>query len=48
MKNRCRFLGEVYIGHLRYGTHSGNSAANCHPLIRKDNTASRNLALAGN
>lgn len=48
MKNRCRFLGEVYIGHLRYGTHSGNSVANCHPLIRKDNTASRNLALAGN
>lgn len=48
MKRRCRFLGEVYIGHLRYGTHSGNSVANCHPLIRKDNTASRNLALAGN
>ena len=48
MKRRCRFLGEVYIGHLRYGTHSGNTVANCHPLIRKDNTASRNLALAGN
>jgi len=48
LKRRCAFLGEVLIGHLRYGTHSGHSVANCHPFIRRNNTASRNLALAGN
>ncbi|MAT81623.1 MAG: amidophosphoribosyltransferase [Phycisphaerae bacterium] len=48
LKSRCEFLGEVYMGHLRYGTHSGRGVANCHPLLRKDNTASRNLAVAGN
>ncbi len=48
LKRRCTFLGEVLIGHLRYGTHSGHSVANCHPFIRRNNIASRNLALAGN
>ncbi|MHC4416293.1 MAG: amidophosphoribosyltransferase [Planctomycetota bacterium] len=48
LKRRCEFLGEVYVGHLRYGTHSGNELANCHPYLRTNNTASRNLALAGN
>ncbi|MCH2152782.1 MAG: hypothetical protein MK089_05520 [Phycisphaerales bacterium] len=48
LKARCEFLGEAYLGHLRYGTHSGRGVTNCHPLIRKDNTASRNLAIAGN
>ena len=47
-KRSCRFLGEAYLGHLRYGTHSGNSVAMCHPFIRKSNIASRNIALAGN
>ncbi len=47
-KRNCRFLGEAYLGHLRYGTHSSNSMANCHPFIRKSNVASRNIALAGN
>jgi len=47
-KQSCRFLGEAYLGHLRYGTHSGNSMAMCHPFIRKSNIASRNIALAGN
>jgi amidophosphoribosyltransferase len=47
-KSKFNFLGEVYLGHLRYGTHSGRGVSNCHPLIRKDNTASRNLVLAGN
>ena len=47
-KRACRFLGEAYLGHLRYGTHSGNSMAMCHPFIRKSNIASRNIALAGN
>jgi amidophosphoribosyltransferase len=47
-KRACRFLGEAYLGHLRYGTHAGNSMAMCHPFIRKSNIASRNIALAGN
>ncbi|MBC8203530.1 MAG: amidophosphoribosyltransferase [Planctomycetes bacterium] len=47
-KQHCRFLGEAYLGHLRYGTHSGNSMAMCHPFVRKSNVASRNIALAGN
>jgi len=45
---RCEFMAELYLGHLRYGTHSSNRLNNCHPLIRKSNTASRNLAIAGN
>lgn len=48
LKRRCEFLGEAYIGHLRYGTHAGNTIAYCHPYVRHNNTASRNLALAGN
>jgi amidophosphoribosyltransferase len=48
LKHECEFLGEIYLGHLRYGTHSGNTLANCHPMIRKNNVASRNLAVAGN
>ncbi|MHC5115009.1 MAG: amidophosphoribosyltransferase [Planctomycetota bacterium] len=48
IKRRCEFVAEVYLGHLRYGTHSKNAVSNCHPLIRKNNTASRNLAIAGN
>jgi len=48
IRDRCEFAGDVYLGHLRYGTHSGRGVANCHPLVRKNNIASRNLAIAGN
>lgn len=48
MRTRCEFLGDVYLGHLRYGTHAGNDVSVCHPLTRKNTVASRNLALAGN
>ncbi|MHC4909988.1 MAG: amidophosphoribosyltransferase, partial [Planctomycetota bacterium] len=48
LKMQCDFLGDLFIGHLRYGTHSGSSVTNCHPLVRKSTTASRNLAIAGN
>ncbi|MFK7959349.1 MAG: amidophosphoribosyltransferase [Phycisphaerales bacterium] len=47
-RRQCEFIGDVYIGHLRYGTHSGRGVSACHPLMRKNNVASRNLALAGN
>lgn len=48
LKRRIPMLGEVMLGHLRYGTHAGNGAGLCHPYIRYSNVASRNLALAGN
>jgi amidophosphoribosyltransferase len=42
------FLGDVYLGHLRYGTHGINSVDNCHPMVRDNNWRSRSLAVAGN
>jgi len=48
LKRRARFLGEVYLGHLRYGTFGGRTQEACHPFLRRDIVASRNLALAGN
>ena len=41
-------MGELLLGHLRYGTHGGNSVDLCHPFIRENNWMSRNLMLAGN
>ncbi|HVP74180.1 MAG TPA: hypothetical protein VMS30_10610 [Phycisphaerales bacterium] len=48
VKRRHRYVGELYLGHLRYGTYAGNTGCNCHPFVRTNNTASRNLAIAGN
>jgi len=48
LKEDTAFLGEIYLGHLRYGTHGGNSLENCHPFLRQSNWRSRNLVLAGN
>ena len=48
LKRLVPMLGEAMIGHLRYGTHGGQTADACHPLVRRNNIASRNLALAGN
>jgi amidophosphoribosyltransferase len=42
------FTGEVWLGHLRYGTHGKNSIENCHPILRQNNWRSRSLAMAGN
>ncbi|MHC2990610.1 amidophosphoribosyltransferase [Pontibacter sp. HJ8] len=42
------FLGDVYLGHLRYGTHGINSVDNCHPMVRENNWRSKSLAVAGN
>lgn len=47
-KRQCEFLGEVYVGHLRYGTHSGYGIRACQPYMRRNNQPSRNLAVAGN
>ena len=48
IKLQAEFLGEGYLGHLRYATHHDHNLTNCHPRIRKHNVLSRNLALAGN
>jgi amidophosphoribosyltransferase len=48
LKENVPFMAEVLMGHLRYGTHGSNSIKNVHPVIRKNNWKTRNLALAGN
>jgi amidophosphoribosyltransferase len=47
-KENVPFAGEVYLGHLRYGTFGGNGIENVHPVMRENNWKSRNLVLAGN
>ena len=42
------FTGELFLGHLRYGTYGGNSIEQCHPFLRQNNWKTRNLVLAGN
>lgn len=48
MKGHVSFLGELLLGHLRYGTQGKNKLEYCHPFINRDTIPSRNLALAGN
>ncbi len=48
LKENFAFTGEVWLGHLRYGTHGKNSIENCHPFLRQNNWRSRNLVMAGN
>jgi len=47
-KNNLPFAGELYLGHLRYGTFGNNSIEYVHPVKRLNNWKSRNLVLAGN
>lgn len=42
------YIGELLLGHLRYGTYSRNTDDLCHPFYRRNNWMSRNLVLAGN
>jgi amidophosphoribosyltransferase len=48
MKENLPFTGELFLGHLRYGTFGGNTIEQCHPFLRQNNWKTRNLALAGN
>jgi amidophosphoribosyltransferase len=48
MKGHLNFMGELLLGHLRYGTQGKNNAEYCHPFIKRDIIPARNLALAGN
>jgi len=47
-EERNVFQGDVFLGHLRYGTHGKNNLANCHPFIKESNWRTRFLCLAGN
>jgi len=47
-KANLPFAGELYLGHLRYGTFGRNSVESTHPVMRQNNWRSRNLVLAGN
>jgi amidophosphoribosyltransferase len=47
-KANIPFLGELLLGHLRYGTFGKNGVASCHPFKRQNNWMSRNLVVAGN
>ena len=48
LKNNFPFMGELLIGHLRYGTHGTNDIEHCHPFYRQNNWKTRNLMIAGN
>ena len=48
MKGHVTFLGELLLGHLRYGTQGKNNVEFCHPFIKKDVSPGKSLALAGN
>lgn len=48
LKHNAGFAGELFMGHLRYGTFGKNNIQNLHPVIRANNWMTRNLVLAGN
>lgn len=48
IKSNFAFTGELVLGHVRYGTYGRNDITACHPFIRANNWASRNLVVAGN
>lgn len=48
LKYNKPYVGELLLGHLRYGTHGVNTIETCHPFLRSNNWISRNLVLAGN
>jgi amidophosphoribosyltransferase len=48
LKKNAEFMGELLLGHLRYGTFGGNNFESCHPFLRQNNWMTRNLVVAGN
>ncbi|MBE7641272.1 MULTISPECIES: amidophosphoribosyltransferase [Salegentibacter] len=47
-KKNIPYVGEVYLGHVRYGTFGKNSIESVHPFLRQNNWMHRNLIVAGN
>ena len=48
IKQTYPYLGELMMGHLRYGTFGNNEIGSVHPFLRQNNWMHRNLVLAGN
>jgi amidophosphoribosyltransferase len=48
LKANKPFIGELLMGHLRYGTHGNNTIEHVHPFHRQSNWINRNLIMAGN
>ncbi|MBD0400925.1 amidophosphoribosyltransferase [Flammeovirga sp. EKP202] len=48
LRENIPYMGDVYMGHLRYGTHGKNTIGHCHPFMRNNNWRSRQLIMAGN
>ena len=48
LKSNKPYIGELLLGHLRYGTHGANTIETVHPFLRQNNWITRNLVLAGN
>ena len=48
VKKHFDFGGELFVGHLRYGTSGGYNMSSCHPYFRRSSWPTRNLALCGN
>lgn len=42
------FIGQIYMGHLRYSTTGRSGLSYVHPFLRRNNWPSRNLLLCGN
>ena len=48
LKEHYPYIGELLMGHLRYGTHGQNTLEQVHPFLRQNNWINRNLVMAGN
>ncbi|MHC0444303.1 amidophosphoribosyltransferase [Flavobacterium sp. 3-218] len=48
LKANIPYVGELFLGHVRYGTFGKNSIESVHPFLRQSNWMHRNLILAGN
>jgi amidophosphoribosyltransferase len=47
-KKKIPYIGELFLGHVRYGTFGKNSIESVHPFLRQNNWMHRNLIIAGN
>lgn len=48
LKKNAPYVGELFLGHVRYGTFGKNSIESVHPFLRQNNWMHRNLIVAGN
>ncbi len=48
LKQNVPYIGELFLGHVRYGTYGKNSIESVHPFLRLNNWMHRNLIVAGN